>query len=67
MTIPLTFLNNPSAISRHDHGLAIKYKATLYRDAEDADWETRPYAYNIEEREVTADDTIRGLRFCVSP
>ena len=28
-------------------------------DAEDADWETRPYAYNIEEREVTADDTIR--------
>ena len=59
VTIPLTFLNNPSAISRHDHGLAIKYKATLYRDAEDADWETRPYAYNIEEREVTADDTIR--------
>ncbi|MBR1381393.1 MAG: glycoside hydrolase family 97 protein [Paludibacteraceae bacterium] len=59
VTIPLTFLNNPSAISRHDHGLAIKYKATLYRDAEDADWETRPYAYNIEDREVTADDTIR--------
>lgn len=59
VTIPLTFLNNPSAISRHGHGHAIKYKATLYRDAEDADWETRPYAYNIEEREVTADDTIR--------
>ena len=35
------------------------YTLTLYRDAEDADWETRPYAYNIEEREVTADDTIR--------
>ena len=35
------------------------YTLTFYRDAEDADWETRPYAYNIEEREVTADDTIR--------
>lgn len=35
------------------------YTLTLYRDAEDADWETRPYAYNIEEREVSSDDTLR--------
>ena len=53
VTIPLSFLNHQSPMNNH------QYKATLYRDAEDADWETRPYAYNIEEREVTADDTIR--------
>ncbi len=75
VTIPLTFLNNPSPIcstdghrqsdraelfTRSREGEKVpRYTATLYRDAEDADWETRPYAYNIEEREVTADDTIR--------
>ena len=36
----------------------VNYKAVLYLDAEDADWQTRPYAYNIEERQVTASDTL---------
>jgi alpha-glucosidase len=35
------------------------YTMTLYRDAEDADWQTRPYAYIIEEKKVTAADTLR--------
>ncbi len=35
-----------------------RYTLTLYRDAEDADWESRPYAYIIEEREVTSADTL---------
>ena len=48
VSVPLGFLNNPSP-----------YTVTLYRDAEDADWESRPYAYNIEERDVTASDTLR--------
>ena len=34
------------------------YTLTLYRDAEDADWDTNPYAYIIEEREVSSDDTL---------
>lgn len=34
------------------------YTLTLYRDAEDADWDTNPYAYQIEEREVSSDDTL---------
>lgn len=35
------------------------YTLTLYRDAEDADWDTNPYAYQIEKREVSSDDTLR--------
>ena len=35
------------------------YTLTLYRDAEDAEWQSRPYAYIIEEQKVTADDTLR--------
>ena len=35
------------------------YTLTLYRDAEDAEWQARPYAYIIEEQKVTADDTLR--------
>lgn len=34
------------------------YKATVYRDAEDAAWDTNPYAYQIETISVTADTTI---------
>ena len=45
VAIPLSFLKG-------------QYKAVIYRDAEDADWETNPYAYEIEEREVNASDTI---------
>jgi len=35
-----------------------KYIATIYRDKNTADWETNPYAYEIETREVTAADTV---------
>ena len=35
------------------------YQITLYRDAEGADWENNPYAYVIEEKELTAADTLR--------
>ena len=31
----------------------------IYQDAEDANWESRPYAYSIKEMEVTASDTLR--------
>lgn len=34
------------------------YALTLYRDGEDADWQTQPYAYEVEEKEVTASDTL---------
>lgn len=53
VTIPLSFLkrtisNRPIA----------NYKLRLYRDAEDADWKTNPYAYAIEEKTVSASDTL---------
>jgi alpha-glucosidase len=34
------------------------YTATIWRDAQDAHWDTNPYAYEIEERQVTAADTL---------
>ena len=40
-------------------GQGTKYKVTLYRDAEDADWESNPYAYVIEEKELSGTDTLR--------
>ena len=52
VAIPLSFLNDKSQIPN------TKYNATLYRDAGDADWETNPYAYQIEEKELTASDTL---------
>ena len=36
----------------------VTYQATIYRDADDADWQTNPYAYVIEQREVTAGDEL---------
>ena len=33
-----------------------EYRATIYRDGDDADWKTNPYAYVIEEREFDADE-----------
>lgn len=30
------------------------YRATLYRDADDADWQSNPYAYVIEQQDVTS-------------
>ena len=57
--IPLSFLNNPSpALPSREGEKVPRYTATLYLDAEDAAWQTRPYAYNIEERQVTASDTL---------
>lgn len=35
-----------------------KYKAVIYRDASEADYETNPTAIEIEEREVTSADTL---------
>ena len=35
-----------------------KYAATIYRDGKDADWQTNPYAYEIEKREVTSTDVL---------
>ena len=58
VAVPLSFLNVQGDNEQSTKGQCTKYEATIYRDAEDADWETNPYAYNIEEREVTADDTI---------
>jgi alpha-glucosidase len=37
----------------------IQYRAKLYIDGEDADWETNPMSYRIEEREVSASDIIK--------
>lgn len=36
----------------------VTYTATLYADAPDADWQTNPYAYVIEQRIVTSNDTL---------
>ncbi len=36
----------------------ITYQADIYADAPDADWRTNPYAYVIEHRSVTAQDTL---------
>lgn len=34
------------------------YRACIYRDADNADWEQNPYAYQIEQREVTSNDSL---------
>ena len=44
-------------LSMLDEG--VDYALTLWRDAEDADWQTNPYAYRIEERAVSSTDTLR--------
>ena len=35
------------------------YQATLYLDGEQANWQTNPYDYKIEERALCAQDTLR--------
>ena len=47
------------------------YKATIYRDADDADYQSNPEAYVIETRDVTSADSIavkmaRGGGFAIS-
>ena len=56
--IPLSFLNDKMVNDKMVNDKMVNYKAVLYLDAEDANWQTRPYAYNIEERQVTASDTL---------
>ena len=35
-----------------------KYQAKIYADGEDADWETNPTSYRIEEKIVTSADVL---------
>ena len=35
------------------------YVATIYRDGDEADWQTNPYDYEIEEQAVTAADVLQ--------
>ena len=36
----------------------ISYEATIYQDADDADWKTKPDAYKIEKKIVTKKDVL---------
>ena len=47
LEIPLTFLEEGK-----------KYQARIYADGEDADWETNPTSYRIEEKTVTSADVL---------
>ena len=47
VTIPLSMLPKDQT-----------YQLTLYRDGEQADWQTNPYDYVIEEQNVTSSDTL---------
>ena len=47
LEVPLTFLEEGK-----------QYKATIYADGEDADWETNPTSYRIEEKNVTKADVL---------
>ncbi|EJX06615.1 glycoside hydrolase family 97 [gut metagenome] len=47
LTVPLTFLEEGET-----------YRAVIYADGEDADWQTNPTSYRIGEQEVTAADTL---------
>ena len=47
LEIPLTFLEEGK-----------KYQAKIYADGEDADWETNPTSYRIEEKTVTNADVL---------
>jgi alpha-glucosidase len=47
ITIPLNFLGDR------------QFTAVIYRDADDADWRTNPYALTVEQQTVTAADTLR--------
>ena len=48
LEIPLTFLEEGK-----------KYQARIYADGEDADWETNPTSYRIEEKTVTNADVLK--------
>jgi hypothetical protein len=46
--IPLDFLDK-----------GVKYRATIYRDADNADWKTNPEAYTIEKSGVRSDTVLK--------
>ena len=46
--VPLSFLDADAS-----------YTLTLWRDADDADWQTNPYAFELDTRTVTSSDTLR--------
>ena len=48
LEIPLNFLEEGK-----------KYQARIYADGEDADWETNPTSYRIEEKVVTSADVLK--------
>lgn len=48
VTIPLSMLTPDKT-----------YHAKIYRDSDDADWQTNPYGLVIEQREITSSDTLR--------
>ena len=47
LTLPLDFLE-----------AGRRYRATIYADGADADWQSNPTSYTISEREVTAADSL---------
>jgi alpha-glucosidase len=47
ISVPLSFLEPDKS-----------YVATVYRDGDEADWESNPYDYVIERRSLTAGDTL---------
>ncbi|HEY3932246.1 MAG TPA: glycoside hydrolase family 97 catalytic domain-containing protein, partial [Verrucomicrobiae bacterium] len=56
------FIGSMTNEKRRDFDLPLKflsknksYVAEIYRDADDADWKTNPYAHNIEKKLVTRD------------
>ena len=51
--VPLSFLSTGQ-----------RYTATIYRDGDDAHWESNPYDYVIERRPVSAGDSL-SLRLAV--
>jgi alpha-glucosidase len=50
LQIPLSFLEKDK-----------EYKAVIYADGEDADWENNPTSYCIEEKTVSASDVLEVI------
>ena len=48
LEVPLSFLDRDR-----------RYLAEIYRDADDADWQTKPTAHTVERREVDANTVLR--------
>jgi len=59
------FIGSMTNEKRRDYGIALNfldagktYVAEIYRDADDADWQTNPIAYKIEKKLVTSESTL---------